>query len=71
MRILLIFTLASALSACGMENPGFRVGALVLLPIVLVILVLWMLLGRSSEEKWEEKHPPDEDDDDDHRDYLM
>lgn len=72
MRILLLILLLPVLSACSIDHPGLRVGVLVLLPIALVIVVLWMLLGRSGEEKWEEQHPPDDDDDDeDHRDYLM
>ena len=68
-RALFTLLLLPSLSACGMENPGIRIGTLVLLPIVLVIVVLWLLLGRGGEENWDEKRDPD--DEDDHTDYLM
>lgn len=72
MRSAVLMLLLLLLTGCNMGDPAFRIGALVLLPTLVLIGVLWMLNRRGGEDKWEEDHYPDaDDDDDDETHYLM
>lgn len=72
-RLALFLLLPLLLSSCSMiGNPAFRIGALVLAPSLLLIVVLWLLNRRGGDDKWEDEHFPDADDDNDNEDhYLM
>ncbi len=71
MRWLVLLLLTPLLGGC-LENPSGRIGALVLFPFLLVMVVLWLLnRGRSEEEEWEDEHFPDADDDENEDHHLM
>lgn len=64
-------TLLTLLSGCTFQEARVRIGALVLIPTMLVIAVMWLLNRRSGEEEWEEEHYPDSDEDDDREDHHL
>lgn len=69
-RVGVMLLLPLLLTGCAMSYSAFRVATLVLLPIVLVIILLWFLLGRSDEEDWQATRLPD-DEDDNRDDFLV
>ena len=71
LRLALLLALLPWLNACSLEQAKVRIGALVLIPALLVIVVLWLLNRRGGEEPWEEKHFPDADKDDDREDHHL
>lgn len=70
MRLLLLLTQTLLLSGC-MERAASRIGALVLLPFLLVMVILWLLNRNRGEEPWEEEHFPDRDEDDENEDHHL
>jgi hypothetical protein len=71
LRYGVLLSLLPLLSACSFQDARVRVGALVLIPALLVIAVMWLLNRRSGEEKWDEEHYPDSDEDDDREDHHL
>jgi len=71
-RFLLLFPVL-LLSGCSFETAKLRVGALVLVPFLLLIGVLWFLNRRPGDEDddWDKQRFPDTDDDDDNEDHFL
>lgn len=70
MKWMTLFFAILTLSGC-MEQPALRIGALVLMPLFLVMLVFFLLNFRGGEEMWQEGRLPDDDDDNNEEHHLM
>lgn len=71
LRLLLLLPVL-LLAGCTMEPARLRIGALVLVPFLLLIGVLWFLNRRpGGGDDWDQEHFPDADDDEDNEDHFL